>query len=229
MEEDKVKVSATSGGQKKKVRKTRAWSAIVYPDSAPEGWQALLEETHVPALVSPLHDSDVNPDNTPKKPHYHVVVIFDGPATEGQAKDILVPCGAANGIVQAVNSLTGQARYLCHLDNPEKAQYSAQDVRELSGADYEKYINRLSDRNGTIVEMMDFVERYRVTSFALLSRYAADTNRSWFLHLTTDSGWFMKQYIKSAAWSTERGIVQITDPETGEVIYEHKKGGEKND
>lgn len=226
MEKDDVKVSATSGGQKKKVRKTRAWSAIVYPDSAPEGWRDALEETHVPALISPLHDGDVNPDGEPKKPHYHVVVIFDGPATEGQAKEILVPCGAANGVVQAVSSLTGQARYLCHLDNPEKAQYSAQDVRELSGADYEKYINRLSDRNGAIIEMMDFVEKYQVKSFATLARYAADTNKLWFHHLTTDCGWYMKEYIKSSAWSNLRNEVRITDPETGEIIYEK---GEKND
>lgn len=37
-------------------------------DSAPDNWQQILEEKFIPAFISPLHDSDVNPTGEPKSP-----------------------------------------------------------------------------------------------------------------------------------------------------------------
>ena len=109
----------TAKAEKKQVAKTRGYACVIYTDSAPENWKERLIETHIPALISPYHDKDVNADGGPKKPHYHVMIIFDGPRTKNQAEEVLTPIGAANGEVKALNSITGYARYLCHLDNPD--------------------------------------------------------------------------------------------------------------
>ena len=47
---------------------------------------------------------------------------------------------------QRINVVRGYARYLCHLDNPEKAQYNISDVISLGGADYQEVISLASDK-----------------------------------------------------------------------------------
>ncbi|KAA9252434.1 Rep family protein, partial [Streptococcus anginosus] len=50
--------------------RVRNWSWIVYPDSAPENWRSILDETGEKWIESPLHDKDINETtNEIKKPH----------------------------------------------------------------------------------------------------------------------------------------------------------------
>ena len=49
--------------------RTRNFATIVYPESAPENWKSILENEIVPALISPLHDKDINADGEKKKAH----------------------------------------------------------------------------------------------------------------------------------------------------------------
>lgn len=46
--------------EKKKDSRTRNWSFIVYPESAPNNWREILQEEMTPFAVSPLHDKDIN-------------------------------------------------------------------------------------------------------------------------------------------------------------------------
>ena len=43
-----------------KDRRARSWSWIVYPESAPDNWRQLLDETGEKWIESPLHDKDIN-------------------------------------------------------------------------------------------------------------------------------------------------------------------------
>ena len=47
--------------------RTRNYACIVYPESAPDNWKELLEDMHIPALISPLHNQDTLPDGTARK------------------------------------------------------------------------------------------------------------------------------------------------------------------
>ena len=100
-----------------RTKRTRNFGCVVYPESAPENWLEVLAENKVPALVSPLHDRDVDPQDQPKKPHFHVVIMFEGPKTIEQAKEIFDPIGGVG--CEVIKSIRGYVRYLCHLDNPE--------------------------------------------------------------------------------------------------------------
>ena len=51
--------------------KKRNWAFVCYPESLPDNWQDILIESGIPFAISPLHDRDMNADNTEKKPHYH--------------------------------------------------------------------------------------------------------------------------------------------------------------
>lgn len=186
--------------------KSRNWTVIVYPESAPENWMTILDDLHVRALVSPLHDMDVDRDGTPKKPHWHVMVMFDGPKTLRAAKEAL---GSLGGTApQMVASVEGTARYLCHLDNEEKAKYSIADVKQFGGVDYFELIETHSDRTQVIGEMQDWCDANGVTSYAELNRYARRYKRDWFRVLSTSATLTMKEYLRSLKWEIDQNMPQ---------------------
>lgn len=112
--------------------KSRYWSFIVYPESCKEDWVNWLEEKGTRFAVSPLHDKDIDPNGEPKKPHWHVLVEYEGPKTyKTVQEEICNPIGAT--IPKKVESVRGYYRYLTHMDNPEKADYTGEPVAEYNG------------------------------------------------------------------------------------------------
>lgn len=195
--------------------RTRNFATVVYPESAPEDWKDILARHCVPAFISPLHDKDVNPTGEPKKPHYHVVIMFEGKKTLAQAKEVF---DTINGVgCEVVKSLRGYARYLCHLDNPEKAQYEPSDVRCIA-SDYIGTIGLAIDKYVALGEMQDFCEEFNVFSFYLLSKYARQNRPDWYRILCDCGSVYMREYLKSKKWSSDTGIDHIVDPQTGEKI-----------
>lgn len=179
--------------------RTRNFATIVYKESAAENWQDILADECVPCFISPYHDRDINPTGEVKKPHWHVLIMFDGVKSLRQAQAIV---DKIHGVgCRKINSLRGYARYLCHLDNPEKAQYSESDIIELGGADYREIIQLQSDKYKIIEEMCNFCEDKDIVSFYELSRYAIQYNESWKRALFDNSSFFMKEYLKSRTWT----------------------------
>ena len=116
---------------------------LVYPDSAPENWIDILRAQLVPFIVSPLHDKDKDLSEldgdlclVSKKAHWHVAVTCDGNKPLSYFVDL---AKSVNGSTAwKIQNLRSMLRYFCHLDNPEKFQYSTGDVRCYSGASYEQ-------------------------------------------------------------------------------------------
>ena len=119
--------------------KSRTWGAVVYPESAPDNWIEILEETRIQFAVSPLHDKDVNPDGEIKKAHWHIILCLDGPVTEVAAKKLSDKVGAPNPI--KLESVRGAYRYFTHMDNPDKFQYDDTDIKVFNGFDISSYIS----------------------------------------------------------------------------------------
>lgn len=199
-----------------KKTRTRNFATVVYPESAPERWQDILSQYCIPAFISPLHDADLNPTGELKKAHYHVILMFESLKTKDQAQDIFTSIGGVG--CEVVQSIRGYARYLCHLDNPEKHKYSESDVCSLSGADYRTTIGLASDKYKALGEMQDFCEQYNVMSFYLLSQYARKNRQDWYRILCDCGAVFMREYLKSRKWSADNGNLHIVDPDTGEQI-----------
>ena len=195
--------------------KKRNWAFVLYPESAPKDWREQLKLSGLLAAVSPLHDKDVNPTGEPKKPHYHVVLMFEGKKSIAQVTEIF---DTINGVgCEVVKSLRGYARYLCHLDNPEKAQYEPSDVRCIA-SDYIGTIGLAIDKYVAIGEMQDFCEQYNVVSFYALAKYARGHRQDWHRILCDCGSVFMREYLQSRKWSKEQNFGDIVDPETGEIL-----------
>lgn len=204
----------SSGLPKTKDNRVRNFATVVYPESAPVDWQETLSVQFVPAFISPLHDKDLNPTGEPKKPHYHVVVMYDGKKTMEQAKELFSLFGGVG--CEIVQSIRGYARYLCHLDNPEKAQYSPDEVRSLCGADYSSTIGLVTDKYKAIDEMMDFCDSNGIYSYRDLMLYCRKERRDWFRVLCDNGSYVMLEYLKSATW-TDREQPKV-NTETGEIL-----------
>lgn len=202
--------------EKKVDSRYRNFACIVYPDSAPADWLDILSSFRVPAFVSPLHDSDINPTGEPKKSHWHVILMFEGKKSVEQVTELISQLGGVG--CQHVNSIRGYARYLCHLDDPSKHQYSVDDVKSLCGADYISIIGLPIDKYKALGEMQDFCEQYNIVSFYLLSKYARINRSDWYRILCDCGAVYMREYLKSKQWSAENQQTVIVDPETGEVI-----------
>jgi hypothetical protein len=179
--------------------RTRNFATVLYPDSAPIDWLDKLTELKVPAFISPLHDKDVNPDGEAKKAHWHVMFVFESVKTDEQVQRLIDEIGGVG--LERVNSMRGYARYLCHLDNPEKHQYAIEDVRSLCGADYINAIGLATDKYTAIAVMMEFCEEFEITSFSKLALYAKQNRMDWFRTLCDNGAVFTDKHLKSKQWT----------------------------
>ena len=182
-------------------KKKHAFATIIYEESAPADWRQTLDNLHMEVLVSPLHDKDVNPDGEIKKAHRHVLLMFPSPRSEKQAKEIFDQIGGVG--METVQTTRGYARYLCHLDNPEKYQYDKSEVIAFGGADYSAIITLPGDTDETLREIFKFIRENEIISFAKFIDIAADNNPDWFRIATAQRSYVIDKYIKSFAWELE--------------------------
>lgn len=178
--------------------RTRNFATVVYPESAPDDWISILEDEKIPALISPLHDKDRNQkaENELKKAHFHVIVMFTSVKTQEQARAVFEKIGGVG--CEPVQSIRGYARYLCHLDNPDKVQYSQDNIIALCGADYYGLIELVTDKYKAISEMMNWCVSNSIDELYELIEYARQERMDWFRVLCDSSTLIMREYLRSA-------------------------------
>ena len=185
--------------------RARIWAAIVYPDSAPENWREILDEEHIEWAESPLHDMDVNPGTGElKKPHWHLVLAFDGKKSYEQVYELLKPLNGP--IPKRCQALKGAVRYFAHLDNPEKAQYPPSAIVGHGGFDVTSALAPNSAQRYEIInDMMTWVKENRVCEMQDLMDEARENHREDWWPLICDSASFvMSTYIKSIRHRAEK-------------------------
>lgn len=192
--------------------RARNFACVVYPESAPSDWLDTIAELKIPFMVSPLHDRDLNPsrlpdgNQEPKKPHYHVMACFDGNKTVEQVRTIFESFGGVG--CEIVSSLRGYARYLCHLDNPEKAQYNIDDVKAFGGADFVTAIGLPTDKYKAISEMIEWCDSEGVEFYGILLNHARLHHSDWFRVLCDNGTLVMKEYLKSKRYERQQSEIE---------------------
>lgn len=157
-------------GVKTKRERSRNWATIVYEESAPGNWKELLKASGEKGFISPVHNMDVNADKHGdekfKKPHYHVLVMREN-ATIAPRK-LFQSFGGVGA--EKIDNKKAYARYLCHLDDEDKAQYDVKDVIAFGdGMNYSAFIkgdNMRKEVNKLLKErIFDYIEENNATSF----------------------------------------------------------------
>lgn len=180
--------------------RARVWALCVYPDSLPENWLQMLDDMHIPAFVSPLHDRDVNADSTPKKPHYHILLQYDGVKSFEQVRaEVAEPLHGTIPI--RIQSVRAYARYLIHLDNPEKVQYNREDIRCFGGVDWDKMAEQTAAmRHANLRAMRSYIRSHDIFSFAAFYDYCDENKPEWAAMLDDNSTMSISNYIKSRVY-----------------------------
>lgn len=202
--------------------RTRVWTFVCYPESVREGWRDALDELHIAWAESPLHDKDTNADGSAKKPHWHVLLVFDGKKSYEQVSEITDSIGAT--IPQRCASAKGLVRYMAHLDNPDKAQYSTADIIGHGGLDVAEYLRPTSaTRYEMIREMMDYIAANDIIEMEDLLLYAAhERYDDWFPLLCDSCAYVIGAMLKSRRHRADRQVVPevrvVRVSETGEIL-----------
>lgn len=193
-----------------KETRSRNWTFLVYPDSEKldQQWRDTLSEMGLQVAISPLHDKDKNKDGTDKKPHYHCVLVFDSVKAREQVQEICRKIGT-NEQCQRVLNLKGTMRYLCHLDDPQKAQYSRDDVQVIGGLDYDKISTTDEDEertaNGQISQIFRVIYDKGLYNFAELAEYLITEEPELFTPLRKYA-YFFGQYFRSKHFFSQNDL-----------------------
>lgn len=177
--------------------KKRYWAMVLYPESAPSNWRDILRDTGIQCAISPLHDKDLNADNTPKKPHYHIILCYEGPTTYKNVCSLTERLNQP--IPQPLEQLRGYYRYLIHLDNPEKYQYLESDITTLNGFNVSNYLDITNSQVIAILkELTTLIVDNNIFEYSdLINLLKENDFMSQFLEIAINKTFFLNTYICS--------------------------------
>lgn len=184
--------------------KKRNWLFIVYPESAPEDWKKQLEASGVQFAVSPLHDKDVLVDGEYKKPHWHMIITFEGPTTFLTASSFRA---ITNGPYPKVcENLKNSYEYFTHKNQPEKAQYSPDEIEEYNGFTVEvsrKDVRRIKQ------ELLEMIVEYDITEFLEFNLFVKYCLEHEYIEVVTSDSYYFTQLINSYRHNPERAAKKL--------------------
>lgn len=188
--------------------KKRNWAFIVYLDSAPLNWRDILQETGCQFAISPYHDSDINVDGTIKKPHYHVIVCYDGPTSYNVVKRITDSINAT--IPQPLEQIRGYYRYFTHKDNPEKFQYSECDITTINGFDIDNYIElTYTEVSKLLLQIQYMIKDKNFTEYSELLDYLVENDLKEFWDVARNHTILLNTYITSRRNKIKKTIDKV--------------------
>lgn len=179
--------------------RTRNWCFLAYDEWCQPGWEAKLNELHVPWCHSPLHDRDLNPDTGElKKPHYHCVILFDGSKSQDQIHDLLrVYLNEKAPLPIPCLTVRGSVRYFCHLDDKDKAVYDPAKCYYYGCDPQSLVLPSSSEKAQFLREMQFWIKDNDITEFCDLYDYASENEADWFHLLNTSCAIVMNTYLRS--------------------------------
>lgn len=176
--------------------KKRNWAMVLYPESAPDDWRVKLQETGLQCAISPLHDKDINPTGEPKKAHYHVILCYSGPTSFNVVRALCEELHQP--IPQPLEQVRGYYRYLTHKDNPEKAQYSEDDITTINGFNIFDFcelsraeVTEIKQRLQTLIRNLDLLE------YSDFMDYLQDNDLKTEYEVASNNTYFFEKYITS--------------------------------
>lgn len=194
---------------KEKSIKKRNWAFVLYPESAPADWFERLKQSGLMGAVSPLHDKDTDPDGNIKKAHYHIILVYGNTTTYNNVKALTESLNQP--IPQALEQIRGYYRYLTHMDNPEKVQYNAKDIRTFGGFDISDFVEMTkSEVTKYIKEIHQFIRDNNIVEYSDLCDMLIDAELVELYEVSVNHTLFINSYItsrrnKQAMRATEEG------------------------
>lgn len=178
--------------------RTRNWNFILYPESAPENWRDIINDTRIEWVCSPLHDKDVDPTGEVKKAHYHITLLYPTVKSYEQVCDLVVKT-LNQPIPIPCQSVKGSIRYMVHMDNPDKYQYNWNDIKCYGGADLESLCQpTASERLVLLKEILAFCSDNQISELSdLIDICIANGNNDWLSVICNFNTLVISKHIES--------------------------------
>lgn len=172
------------------------WTCVSYPSDygSIDELYSFLESLQVPFYFM-VHDADKDENGGLKPEHCHIVLEYGVNRTLQQVQSDLGSI-AANGFVAPVRNLRSTVRYLCHKDNPKKAQYGVEKMCVGCGADALKYMTEEAETL-TIADLFEYIYEQGYTNYALLVMHCIRENRAMWRVLEKTNSTMVLNFCKS--------------------------------
>lgn len=186
-----------------KEKRSNKWAFLLYQESAPENYLDILEEMHIPFVLSPWHDKDVNKETGEfKKAHKHGALYFDSLKSYSQVSKLLTNHLNTPKHVEVIMSPRGMYDYFTHAENPEKTLYDINDIESGCGFDLNKFL--ITNNSGEFLTLViDIIEEQNFLEFNNLVRYARAENPQ-LLSLIMDKTYFFAKYLDSRRYDNKK-------------------------
>ena len=186
-----------------KDKRSNKWAFLIYQESAPENYLDILEEMHIPFILSPWHDKDVNKETGEfKKAHKHGVLFFESLKSYTQVSELLTEKLNTPSHVEVVMSPKGMYDYFIHAENPDKTLYNIDEIESGCGFELDQFL--ITNNNDQFLStVIDIIEEHNFTEFNNLVRYARVENPS-LLNLIIDKTYFFAKYLDSRRHSSHK-------------------------
>ena len=186
-----------------KEQRSNKWAFLFYKESAPDNYFEVLEDIHVPFILSPWHDKDVNKKTGEfKKAHKHGALYFDSLKSYSQVSELIKDRLNGPAHVEPVMSSKGMYDYFTHAENPEKTLYKVEDIESGCGFELDKFLVQQNSDDFT-TEVIDTIEENDFTEFEELVWYARD-NSTALLGLIIERTYFFARYLDSRRHNPKR-------------------------
>lgn len=210
--------------------KARWYHCIVYPEhwETKEDLYKDLEKFGVPCALSPLHDKDVKETGEIKKAHYHLTLYWSGQCTPYRVYTSL--CGALGEDtfygLEVVNNANTDIRYFCHLENPEKAQYNIDDIKDFNGFKSGKYLKEsmVSDVD-TVRQIKKIIKENNILFFNELDDFLDDNYPLLYEEFVTSRN--VSRQVKDYIKGREYQMFYDGDIERSTTRFRYADGSEK--
>ncbi|MBC6371094.1 MAG: replication protein [Lactobacillus sp.] len=184
----------------KREQRSSKWAFLIYKESAPKNYLEVLESMHVPFVLSPWHDKDVNSETGEiKKAHKHGALYFDSLKSYSQVSELINSKLHGPAHVEVVMSPRGMFDYFTHADNPAKTPYDVKDIESGAGFDLNKF---LMEQNPDVVnaKVIDVIEEHNFIEFRDLTHYARKHDPE-LLSFIIQRAYFISRYLDSRRYS----------------------------
>jgi len=183
--------------------KARHFTFLIYPDSAPDNWQKMLQEADCPIAISPLHDKDqrevkdlskltdeekelYDKGELLKKPHYHCIIVYTNTVTADAVRDKLRKVlddeekKEVVNMVQIIKKGIGSMyQYLTHESvtaiDEGKYKYDKADIVHLNNFDIDRYIVLdAHDKEDMLNNLLKAIDGNGIENYKQLTRFMAE-------------------------------------------------------
>ena len=190
-----------------KEQRSTTWTFLFYEESAPKDYLNILEDLHIPFILSPWHDKDVNRQTGEfKKSHKHGAFFFDSLKSYKQVSELIKDKLNGPAHVEVVMSPTGLLDYYTHAENSDKTPYNIEDIEVGCGFDLDKFLMEMNSSD-FIHEVVDIIEENDFTEFEELVWYARANNTN-LLGLIIERTYFFAKYLDSRRHNPNRNQQQ---------------------